>query len=539
NVQVSFILGTLCGQCTPGYHQSYFSTNCIENSKCSTKNQRKFWTVYVFTAFLLTCVILSTKDFAVVLVAFVAQVRNLFKCLKIKLFGNKDENISRINSCISYNNIRIKNKCLIKEEKPRQYIFSAVLQITLSFFQIVSLLSIRNDSDTNKMMTRMVNLFNLQLAVKQAEEFCPFEGIEIIWTNFLKNVLFILLMLLFLVIFSLIHNLICFLFCGKKAGPEYQQNSTDTEKYDDENRNTNERVIKEAITKTYKPSLFQELLQISFTDKLILTFIKILMFGYKNISLFTIVSLNCVKIYGEPVLYISGNIKCYQPWQWSLLALLILWVVPFPVALVLAYRLYQKGIISKIEYITILIFPILAFGLYFYHHGTRSRTLGPCQEGLLGALSDIFEEPYRVTQTATEDCEIEEETLYWWTAWRLYERLLIAVLVTFIIEPLFRMCVIAPVIAFLSILHYQIKPYKETMTLLSLLDISSYVFLTFYVVDNMFRSFAYTFDLPLQNPIDRGLKLLGVFEALLTPLTVICLFVIASIARAVYEIVRN
>ena len=77
------------------------------------------------------------------------------------------------------------------------------------------------------------------------------------------------------------------------------------------------------------------------------------------------------------------------------------------------------------------------------------------------------------------------------------------------------------------------------MTLLSLLDISSYVFLTFYVVDNMFRSFAYTFDLPLQNPIDRGLTILGVFETLLTPLTVICLFIVVSIGQAVYGMVLN
>ena len=160
----------------------------------------------------------------------VFQVRNLFKSLKIKISGDKESRIARVNSCVSYKNIRIKNKCLVKEEKPRQYIFSAVLQITLSFFQIVSLLSIRNDSDTNKMMTRMVNLFNLQLAVKQAEDFCPFEGIDVIWKNFLKNIAFILLMLLFLVIFSLIHNLVCFLFCGKKTRPECQQDNSDMEK---------------------------------------------------------------------------------------------------------------------------------------------------------------------------------------------------------------------------------------------------------------------------------------------------------------------
>ena len=101
------------------------------------------------------------------------------------------------------------------------------------------------------------------------------------------------------------------------------------------------------------------------------------------------------------------------------------------------------------------------------------------------------------------------------------------------------MCVVAPVIVFLSILHYHIKPYKKTMPLLSLLDISSYIFLTFYVVDSMFRSFAYTFDLPIKNPIDKGIQFLNIFEAVLTPLTVIGLFGVTLVLEALYEITKT
>ena len=118
------------------------------------------------------------------------------------------------------------------------------------------------------------------------------------------------------------------------------------------------------------------------------------------------------------------------------------------------------------------------------------------------------------------------ETLYWWTAWRLHERLVVAALVTFIVEPLLRMCVVAPLMICLVLVRFQVKPYKESMSLLSLADLSSYVFLIFFVLDNLFRSFTYTFDLPLQYPIDKGIQILNVLEVVLTPLTMVTLFVV-------------
>ena len=511
-----------------GYYESYFSPKCINNNICTPESQQKFWVIYIFTAFLITIAIFATKDVVLILVAIMMYIQKRWLKVKRKMSRDGIKHFPKHASCIMYQNQRVVNDCLLSEEKPRRFIFSAVLQITLSFFQIVSLLTLKNHAEENKTMTRIIDLFNLQIAVKEAEEICPFQSINIIWISFIKNLLFIATMLTFLFIFACCFAVVSYFQCKTKL----RKTSSISKKPIDE-----EEVKPNAIKKAARSQL-KTILDLSVIDRLILCSVKILMFGYKNISLFTIVSLHCVDVYGDQVLYISGDIKCYQLWQWLVVILLIIWIVPFPTALVLSYRLYDGGFVNRFWFIVCLLFPPLAFLLTYFYRKTKSRLLEE-RHGLHLALYDVFEAPYRVIETHCTGDDGKQRTLYWWTAWRLYERLFIAMLVTFIIEPLFRMCVVAPVMAFLSILHYQIKPYKETMTLLSLLDISSYVFLTFYVVDNMFRSFAYTFDLPLQNPIDRGLTILGVFETLLTPLTVICLFIVVSIGQAVYGMVLN
>ena len=534
--------GNLCGACHDGFYESYFSPQCLDNKQCTASHQRRFWLVFAATAFVLTLLVFATKDFAVLLVALLMYFEKKLKRLKKKITVSSDDSErnmklkrTRFESRIEYNNNRISNDCIVKKPAPRRFIFSAVLQITLSFFQIVSLLKIQNNAEHEPTINRVINLFNLEVAVKEAEELCPFQSVDVLWKNFIKKILFIVTMLAFVVLFACVFAIVRFF---RLLKDKRRSRSNEEEKGDIRTMRSVSTSPKSSKFSPLTNEYFKGLFRFSFLDKLILCFVKILMFGYKNISLFAIVSLNCVKVYGESVLYISGNVRCYQGWQWLVVVILILWVIPFPMALVQAYRLYDTGFVNRFCYVACLMFPLLAFALTIKYRGQKSRLLHE-REGLQAALYDNFEEPYRIVQSHEAGDDNVQKTLYWWSAWRLYERLFIAMLVTFLIEPLFRMCVVAPVIVFLSILHYQIKPYKETMPLMSLLDISSYVFLTFFVVDSMFRSFAYTFDLPLQDPLDKGIKTLNAFEAVLTPLTVLCLFAVTLILEALYDVTKT
>eukprot|EP00111_Clytia_hemisphaerica_P002549 TCONS_00007264-protein len=499
--------GTLCGSCEDGFFENYFYPTCISNNECTAVKMRRFWLVYTATAFVLTILIFSIKDLSYFLAGVALYLKVKLTALQKKFMKTRSlERYKKTPGSINYNGHQIINDCLAEPEKPRRFIFSAVLQITLAFFQIVSLIKLRNQSNTSKTMTRIFDLFNLQIALDEAEIVCPFESMNVVWKYFIKNVLFIICMVMFLIIATLINQFIRLFKCKS--------------------------ICKSKSFEYFSPPEHQRL---NFLDKLVVCYTKVLAFGYKNISLFAIISLNCVEVNSESVLYISGNIKCFQGWQYAVALLLFLWIIPFPAALVYSYKLFDRGLISEKMFLLSLCFPALSVYFFIkYRNSHDGRFIE--RHGLKAVLYDIFEEPYRVISVNEFGVPA---TMYWWNAWRLYERLIIVVLVNFFIEPLLRMCVIAPIMIFLLMLHYHVRPYKETMTLLSWLDISSFACLSFYVVDNMFRSFAYIFDIPLKNQIAKALTVLEIFEAILTPLTVICIFIVTFGFEAVYEFTRN
>ena len=502
--------GTLCGTCDCGYYESYFSPKCISKAKCTVGNQVQFWVIFNGTALILTVVICSTKDVAIICMCFLNYLRrNLSKfARKLTKYTNPSTDETIDLSWFIYKDKVVINSCIIQPEVPveRKFIFSTIIQIVLSFFQIVSLISLKRDKMENTNFTRVVNLFNLQITVKEAEELCPSPHFTVIWKHFTKDVLFIVTMLLFLAIpvtFSRLYG-----FMKSRYGFH--------------------------CTFSHNLNVVRELKKASLLDRVVMGFIKILMFGYKNISLFTILSLHCVEINETRVLFISGDVQCYQKWQWAVTALFLIWVIPFPVALVISYRLFTRGSINYARFIACLIFPPLIIHILIRNRHCKSSCLGELH-GLKALLFNMFEAPYRVTS----QIEGANETMYWWTAWRLYERLIIAMLVTFISQPLLRMCVVAPVIVCFLLLHYNARPYKESMSLLSWLDISAFACLTFYTVDSMFRSFLFTFDIRIEYPVNTAFSVLEIFRTMLTPLTILCMFVVHSVFNYLYQNVKG
>jgi len=256
--------GTLCGTCDHGYYESYFSPKCISNDKCSPGNQERFWVIFIATALILTIAICSTKDFAIVCVCLLNYIRSKLSKFVQKMTRRKTSLAEEIDlSWFVYKNKVITNSCIVQPvHTKRKFIFSTVFQIVLSFFQIASLISLKSGKTKNTTLTRVVNLFNLQIAVKEAEELCPSPYFTVIWKHFTKNVLFVVTMLLFLTIPA-----VCSRFYGFMRS-----------------RCCNHDLF------SHNLNVIHELKKVSLIDRLVVGFVKILMFGYKNISLFTIVS---------------------------------------------------------------------------------------------------------------------------------------------------------------------------------------------------------------------------------------------------------
>ena len=104
---------------------------------------------------------------------------------------------------------------------------------------------------------------------------------------------------------------------------------------------------------------------------------------------------------------------------------------------------------------------------------------------------------------------------------RLYQRLILAFVTTLAINPVNRICYAAPIILFFIFVYWFIKPYKEQFTILHWMEVVGLLGITFTLVNNMFRSFLYVFDIPDQPPIPRSLQVLWYLDLIASPIFVL------------------
>ena len=151
---------------------------------------------------------------------------------------------------------------------PQQtFVFSVIIEFITSFFQMVSLVSFNQGSRANETMSNIVEFFNLEIVVDLADDICPSPRVKTVLKYFIKNVFSIIVMLLSILIIICIYKLalkVYRLYIYMKSNPESIDDHENTE-------NTEIKLI----------------------DKFLIGFVKVLMFGYKNISVFTIVILHC------------------------------------------------------------------------------------------------------------------------------------------------------------------------------------------------------------------------------------------------------
>ena len=104
--------------------------------------------------------------------------------------------------------------------------------------------------------------------------------------------------------------------------------------------------------------------RITFLQRMSLTYVKILLFGYKNMATFSIIILNCTKLLDKNVLFINGEVQCYRWWQWLDLLFLLLWVIPFPIAVLVSYRILMLKKLHFTEFLMCCTFPLLVIPYY-------------------------------------------------------------------------------------------------------------------------------------------------------------------------------
>ena len=457
-------IGRLCGKCKKGYQISYATNKCFKSDLCTSKHKTTFWIFY----FILPMILASVLSFAK---AIKEAAKKVFKTLKDKtkkLFYSLKRRCCCFCCCyfqkkgkrqvqIEMSSSRKENNVddnLEPEPKTQCYSFSAIFSILVSFYQIKSLVEINRSSSGR--LSFIDNILNLRfLMMEKLESYCPFINLDTITSEVLKGYGVPFVMVTFLAIMLTLCG--CFKVRNK------------------------------------------------FSSYLYVGFYIVISFCFKDLSNVSLKLTNCVTIEDVKVLYISGDVICSGHWWQYLNGCFIgLWLLPFPVAVVLCYSLIRRKAISTPTFLACLAFPIVALFVFIYHH-KFNKSKAPSDDKIVfhqnvkTHLKEIFEDPYK-------------KDFWWWEIWRMGEKLIFNVLAVFLHDILNRIYAMTVVLLVLAYIHFQLEPYKKEMIILYRLDIVSFICLFFHLVENLIRAFVFVYGSPVKDTFNFH------FESVLTPL---------------------
>ena len=432
-------IGTLCGRCIEDYVENYLSSDCISIN--SYQNVSKFWLVYCISALILATLLYYMKDFITLIKTTVGNFSNIFKlCKKEKECDDEIDMIVLVGSEED-------------SEKTSHFTVSGILTLIVSFYQIKQLMNVnvQNKKSTDfYFITFITDCLNLEMVAVTFSSLCPMSNLDAVSKAFIKTYL----LTGTLIIACLINYFLS------------------------------------AVFHFFRSSLGR-LSSLKPSDRFGVCFIRVLMLSYKNIASASLQLLDCVEVADNKVLFIKGDMICYQWWQIVIAVFFFTWILLFPVSLKVSFNMFMKDKISFAKFILYLIVPFAVVTNYRLNRNIVSVDLQKSRNTykVKEILREMFQEPYHLK---TDDPS--GETVFYET-WRLYQRVFLAIVATFWIDPLRRITLMIPIVFLIAISYHVIKPYKPEMYILHWIEVFSILGIFVCIAHNMFRGILYIYDI--------------------------------------------
>ena len=198
-----------------------------------------------------------------------------------------------------------------------------------------------------------------------------------------------------------------------------------------------------------------------------------MLLGYKTLASVSFELLRCVPIGSEKLLFLDGNVVCFQWWQYILIAYVVAFVMPFVFVLILGCYKLHSGSLSVAKFLLACFFPfpfllywLLLFLVCLKRNAaqTDTATRRMSNRSVETTLFGCFKKP------------AEGSTLsLGWESVMIGRRLILILLKTFVNDPMPRLLIMS----FLCVLflqhHSMTQPFRditanrvETISLLSL-----------------------------------------------------------------------
>ena len=184
--------------------------------------------------------------------------------------------------------------------------------------------------------------------------------------------------------------------------------------------------------------------------------VETLLLGYERLTEVSLSLLKCVPVHSESRLFLDGNIRCWQWWQYALISYIGVFVVPFIFVLYWGSRKLHQQSVSTIELALACIMPLpLLFYWsirYCFKNELASRRLQEDNEDIAMVLQAPFRQPV----------EDDEGTLYWESV-LIGRRLVLLLMHSFTADPMLRLLSLDFACMAIFMHHLCKKPYRDTI----------------------------------------------------------------------------
>ena len=501
--------GTLCGQCPEGKSESLFSTQCISNTECS------------FNYFFMT----GTTGMLVLYLAFFLYHQEIVSFLRIHLLSNR----------FSFSSNKKKN-IKQKNNNPSR---SGIIKILFYYYQVFNLLRGAGGFHQNEdlihpfenVVSRVISIILVVLPSFK----CTLQNLRAVFKAvILHSVGYCLLGLLSLL--CLISKLLSTVQRLKSEG--------------------NGRILSHYATTTWRNQEGKKLFSQRVTSAF--TYISLLMYA-SSVKL-CLSLLHCVPVGDRQVLFLDGNIKCYQTFQYFLLAYIISCILPFCLVPVLGSYLLKFDRIGVKQFCAacILPLPFCCYWMYLLLRKWRCESLESYRtmdqtntvrnerelieiQGLSNEITSAFrdsneraskESKLAILSVLLDPFRPHKAFVFFpssripWEGFLIFRRLALIVVLTFVYDIQLRIFLALTLCVAILILHMVVQPFKrKSDNLMETFSLGTHVILC---ASTLIKALHYGEDSISSSKILPALNLIENI-LLVAPLSVVAITVVLSV----------
>ena len=441
--------GILCGRCKDGFSLKYFNSKCSQIRHC---NHKLFWFVAFIYVAVYTVILIYLND----IIAFLTKLLQEYN----KQINQRSLNEGPLTTTEGNSTDLTTFDQETIQSKIESSIGSNITNICFFFYQVAFLIQVSSfrkieNGFLHASQHFLLDIFTFDNMGASIIKACPSNSLQEIKKQNIK---------VFIVICYYLAIPVCYAI--NKVYTICKNRNRSKKKTESQKKDNN----KGSIT-------FKLRLKLHFIQLLLLTYVPIASYSFRMI--------NCIQIQEKKHLFIYADLACYTSWQYTLISFIVLWILPFPVALHLAPKMLCRKQISQNTFLACLAVPIFCCGLYMKNNNPPKHSR---------YANKKFEETERFL-SALGNHLLEQKEKYYvsWDVVIIIRRLILTALSTFIVNPVQKLYTTIPVLILFGIHTAFVLPYKEHI--LNRLELGAITVLAVFSIIDILWAFDYMTDL--------------------------------------------